>query len=55
MSDGIILRRRLSCRHGSQWVWRLGRDGEGAWVRVVQAANCDCGDPSKPDKKEAEG
>jgi hypothetical protein len=44
----------VSCKHGSRWVWWPGRDGKGAWMQVVWASNCDCSDPPRPDKKEAE-
>jgi hypothetical protein len=43
----------VSCRHGSRWAWWPGRDDKGDWRKVVWASNCDCGDPPRPDKKEA--
>ncbi len=45
----------ISCEHGSRWMWWPGSDGKGAWMDVVMASNCDCGDPPRPFKKEAEG
>ena len=38
----------ISCHHGSRWIWWLGMSGKGEWMNVIQAPDCDCGEPPRP-------
>ena len=38
----------VGCSHGSRWKWWSGPDGQGAWMNVVLAPKCECGDPPRP-------
>lgn len=44
----------ISCIHGSRWIWWSGVDGKGEWMNVVRCSVCNCGEPPRPFKKEAE-
>lgn len=45
----------VSCDHGSRWMWWPGLSGKGEWNQVIYAPGCECGEPPRPYKKEAEG
>jgi len=44
----------VSCEHGSRWKWWPGPDDKGGWMQVVCALRCECGEPPRPYKEEAE-
>ena len=43
----------VSCEHNSRWIWGTGPDDKGAWMQVILAPRCDCGEPPRPYLEEA--